>query len=209
METLEEKVASEFAITPDDLLAAIRATDRARHLPEEFREVEKRDEPVLWADMGITVPPPRLVKLVLEIAELTRFDRVLEIGTGSGYLTSVLAKLVQEVYSMDVLQVQAFVADKVPDNVYLYRRNGILGLPEIEDGFDAIIVQCGAPGYPYTWANQLKEGGRLVMPKGDCRHQALVKYLKRDSRMHDMGDFAYLRYTMMEMCKRDCEALVR
>jgi protein-L-isoaspartate(D-aspartate) O-methyltransferase len=172
-------------------------SDRRHFIPEQFHEVEYRDEPIAISE-NITVPSRALVELTLSLLELTPFDNVMEVGTGSGYTTAVLAKLVHEVHTLDIRPVQIGLVGKLPANVFLYKRSGVFGVPEVGQ-FDAILVSCAAPFPMRTWAEQLCEGGRLVMPKGDEKCQALVKYVKKDGQLRDMGDFAYVRFVPLEI----------
>jgi protein-L-isoaspartate(D-aspartate) O-methyltransferase len=117
-----------------------------------------------------------------DLLELTSNDHVLEIGTGSGYQTAILASLVRRVWTIERIRPLAMQARKVLDTLHLLNVNikvgdGTLGWPE-EGPFDAILVTAGAPAIPETLAAQLAPGGRLVIPVGDETNQTLLRIRK-------------------------------
>lgn len=130
-----------------------------------------------------TISQPYMVALMTQALELTGAERVLEIGTGSGYQAAVLAHLASRVYSVERVKVLADRAREVLDRLKLFNVvikvfDGTFGWPE-EGPFDAIMVTAGAPAVPQPLIDQLKEGGRLVAPVGDREGQRLVKLVKR------------------------------
>jgi protein-L-isoaspartate(D-aspartate) O-methyltransferase len=128
-----------------------------------------------------------------EAMQLRRTDRVLEIGTGSGYAAAVLSKLVQEVYSAERLAGLAETAQATLRrlgyvNVRVLCRDGTLGWKE-NAPYDAISVTAGGPSVPEALLDQLKIGGRLVMPVGDDRHvQELICVVRRGEKQFDRED---------------------
>lgn len=129
-----------------------------------------------------TISQPYMVALMTDLLELTDNDHVLEIGTGSGYQTAVLASLVRRVWTIERIRPLAMQARKVLDSLHLLNVNikvgdGTLGWPE-EGPFDAILVTAGAPAVPETLAAQLAPGGRLVIPVGDEASQILLRIRK-------------------------------
>jgi protein-L-isoaspartate(D-aspartate) O-methyltransferase len=132
-----------------------------------------------------TISQPYMVALMTQALGLTGAERVLEIGTGSGYQAAVLAHLASRVYSVERIKPLADRARKILDRLKLFNVvikvfDGTFGWPE-EAPFDAIIVTAGAPAIPQPLIDQLKEGGRLVVPVGEREDQRLVKLVKRSS----------------------------
>lgn len=129
-----------------------------------------------------TISQPYMVALMTDLLELTGTEHLLEIGTGSGYQTAVLASLCRRVYTIERIRPLALQARKVLDSLGLLNVNirigdGTLGWPE-ESPFDAILVTAGAPAVPETLAAQLAPGGRLVIPVGDAANQTLLRIRK-------------------------------
>lgn len=129
-----------------------------------------------------TISQPYMVALMTDQLELTGTEHVLEIGTGSGYQTAILASLARRVYTIERIRPLAMQARKVLDALHLLNVNikvgdGTLGWPE-EAPFDTIIVTAGAPAIPETLAAQLAPGGRLVIPVGSEASQTLLRIRK-------------------------------
>jgi len=120
---------------------------------------------------GQTISQPFMVASMTEQLELTGGEKVLEIGTGSGYQSAVLAEIVREVYTVERIEPLAERAKKILDelgykNVYISVGDGTLGLPGYSP-YDAIIVTAASPDVPPPLFEQLKEGGRMVIPISD------------------------------------------
>ena len=135
------------------------------------------DDCALPIGHGQTISQPYMVALMTECLGLTGSERVLEVGTGSGYQAAVLARLAHRVFSMDripelVDRARRTLEELGIPNVTLRTGDGTLGWPE-EAPFDAIIVTAGAPQVPQALVEQLAEGGRLVIPVGDRFAQTL------------------------------------
>ena len=130
-----------------------------------------------------TISQPYLVALMTELLELKGKEKVLEIGTGSGYQAAVLAVLAERVCTMERIRPLAMRARKVLDSLGLLNVNirvadGTCGWEE-EAPFDAILVTAGAPAVPNTLVSQLAVGGRLVLPVGDQFSQTLVRIVRQ------------------------------
>ena len=151
-------------------------------VPEEYRIDAYKDGP-LPIGAAQTISQPYMVALMTELLCLGPGDRVLEIGTGSGYQTAVLHAITPHVYSIERIPCLAQHAERILrsigcETVVIRIGDGSLGWPE-EAPFDAIMVTSGAPGIPETLKSQLAEGGRLVIPAGTRQSQTLYR-VKRD-----------------------------
>lgn len=134
-----------------------------------------------------TISQPYMVALMTELLSLTGNEKVLEIGTGSGYQTAILATLADRVCSAERIRPLALRARKCLDSLKLFnvmlRINDSEGSPigwEEEAPFNAIVVTAGAPGVPSILTDQLAPGGRLVIPVGTDSEQQLLKIIKND-----------------------------
>ena len=165
------------------LLAAMRAVPREHFVPPHLRRFAYEDGPLPIA-AGQTISQPYIVALMIEAAALAPDDRVLEIGTGSGYAAAVMSRLAAEVVTIErhaVLAGEAgrHLAQLGYANVAVRVGDGTLGWPEAAP-FDAVIIAAGGPEVPDTLRRQLRTGGRLVMPVGRRRSsQNLVRVLRR------------------------------
>ncbi len=131
-----------------------------------------------------TISQPYMVALMTELLELTGKEKVLEIGTGSGYQAAILAALADRVYTVERIRPLALKARKALDSLGLLNINikisdGTVGWNE-EAPFDAILVTAGAPDVPPELVNQLAANGRLVIPVGDKYEQTLLRIVKRE-----------------------------
>ena len=159
------------------VLAAMRKVPRHLFVPSHLWEQAYGDYP-LPIGQDQTISQPYIVALMTELLELKATDRVLEIGTGSGYQAAILAELAAAVYTIDRLNSLADHAKRILDslgygNVKIRVGDGTLGWPE-KAPFDAIIVTAGAPQVPRPLTEQLALGGRLVIPVGDTWSQTLT-----------------------------------
>ncbi|MHB8067717.1 MAG: protein-L-isoaspartate(D-aspartate) O-methyltransferase [Desulfobaccales bacterium] len=160
------------------VLAAMRRVPRHRFVPPPLWDQAYNDYPLPIGE-DQTISQPYIVALMTEALELQAGDRVLEIGTGSGYQAAVLAELAAEVYSIDRLASLAAKARQVLEelgytNFQVRVGDGTQGWPE-QAPFDAILVTAGAPRVPRPLIEQLALGGRLVAPVGDRFSQTLTR----------------------------------
>lgn len=130
-----------------------------------------------------TISQPYIVALMTEALELTRKERTLEIGTGSGYQTAILAELSDKVYTVErirplLVKARSILDEMGYDNILFKAFDGTLGWKEHEP-YDAIIVTAGAPKIPQPLFDQMAEGGRLIIPVGNKFSQELIKVTKK------------------------------
>lgn len=173
-------------------VASARVLDALRRVPRE-RFVQERERGRAYADhalpigRGQTISQPYMVAVMTEALRLRAQDRVLEVGTGSGYQAAVLAELAAEVWTVERIAELARDATAVLEalgyaNVHVRAGDGSLGWPEAAP-FDRILVTAGAPAVPRTLVDQLSpEGGRLVAPVGERDLQELVVVERRGRR---------------------------
>jgi len=166
-------------IEDERVLGAMAQAPRHLFVDEALRERAYEDRP-LPIGHGQTISHPSTVAVMTEALEVDRRARVLEIGTGSGYQTAVLAGLCGNVYSIERIAPLAARARRILDelghfNVALQVGDGTIGW-NAEAPFDAIIVTAATPRLPAPLLAQLRAGGRLVVPLGDEHTQTLVRY---------------------------------
>lgn len=171
-------------ISDERVLSACRTVPRHLFMAESVRQEAYADHPVTIGH-GQTMSQPYIVALMLQVLRLRGHERALEIGTGSGYQTALLAELVLEVYSVERLPELTANAGRLLNqfgylNVHLRTSNGTLGWPE-QAPYDAIIVSAAAHRIPPPLLEQLAPTGRLVMPVGPADAQTLTLVEKRDS----------------------------
>lgn len=160
------------------VLEAMKKVPRHLFVPPEYRHAAYEDRPLPIGE-GQTISQPYIVALMTESLCLKGDERVLEIGTGSGYQAAILAELAKEVYTIEYIPSLAKRAQKTLEelgyrNVWVIVGDGFYGLPE-KAPFDAIIITCATPKIPGPLLEQLKEGGRMVLPLGGSPcHQVLV-----------------------------------
>ncbi len=178
-EMIENQIRTR-GIKNEVVLNAIRKVDRHKFVPEEIRHQAYSDRPLPIGE-GQTISQPYIVALMTELLELKKGDRVLEVGTGSGYQAAILAELADHVYTIEIIGSLALSAERLLRelgyrNINVKIGDGYIGWEEFAP-FDAIIVTAAPPHIPQPLLDQLKEGGRLVIPVGDY-YQELKKITK-------------------------------
>jgi protein-L-isoaspartate(D-aspartate) O-methyltransferase len=176
----EEMVARQIAgrdVRDPRVLAAMRAVPRHRFVPPELAAEAYEDQPLPIGE-GQTISQPYIVALMTELAALRGGERVLEVGTGSGYQAAVLAEIAAEVYSVEILaplaqRAAATLAELGYGRVRVRTGDGYLGWPEAAP-FDAIVVTAAPDHLPQPLVDQLKVGGRLVLPVGSYYQELVV-----------------------------------
>jgi len=163
-------------ITDERVLDAMSRVPRHVFAPERYRDQSYEDHP-LPIDEGQTISQPYIVALMLAALTLAPTDKVLEVGTGSGYVTALLAELTAKVFSVERHPALANAARKLLagmgySNVNVIVGDGSLGFPE-RAPYDAIIVSAAAPQVPQDLIEQLIEGGRMIIPVGGGDSQQL------------------------------------
>jgi protein-L-isoaspartate(D-aspartate) O-methyltransferase len=166
-------------IRDDRVLAAMGSVPRHLFVPPDLRHLAYSDAP-LPIGQRQTISQPYIVALMTELLELTGEERVLEVGTGSGYQAAVLAHVAKKVYSVERIPELADEArDRLKqmgvENVDVIHHDGSLGYPE-EAPYDGIIVTAAAPQVPGPLKEQLADGGRLVLPVGGRNGQILERW---------------------------------
>jgi protein-L-isoaspartate(D-aspartate) O-methyltransferase len=180
------------------VLEAMRKVPRHLFVGEALQDQAYGDFP-LPIGQGQTISQPYIVAEMTQALEVTPDDRVLEIGTGSGYQTAVLAELAFRVYSIERVRELFVGSRKLLDqlgyhNVIIKCSDGTLGWPS-ESPFEAVIVTAGGPDVPDKLVQQLTVGGRMVIPVGDRFSQTLLK-IRRDaggSHTTDLGGCRFVK----------------
>lgn len=173
-------------ITDIRVLEAMRRVPRHLFMEEALR-FKAYDDMALPIGEGQTISQPYMVAVMTEILGLTGDEKVLEVGTGSGYQAAILAELAQEVYTIERFQSLSDHAREVLrglgyDNIHFLAGDGTLGWPE-ESPYDRIIITAAAPDIPEPLIQQLSEGGILLAPVGDRYSQQLIKAAKRKGQL--------------------------
>jgi len=180
------------------VLDAMRKVPREQFLPESVREFAYEDSP-LPIEAGQTISQPYIVAFMAEGLALEGGEKVLEIGAGSGYAAAVLAEIAGEVYTIERIEELATsaasaLAESGYDNVHVLHGDGTLGWQE-HAPFDGIVVAAGGPEIPDSLKQQLKIGGRMVIPVGDNREfQELLRVTRVSETEFETEDLATVRF---------------
>ncbi|MBU1853622.1 MAG: protein-L-isoaspartate(D-aspartate) O-methyltransferase [Candidatus Omnitrophica bacterium] len=168
-------------VSDERVLDAMLKVERHLFVPRTFAAFAYLDQP-LPIGKGQTISQPYIVALMTELAKVKPDDKVLEIGTGSGYQAAVLAELSNQVYTIELIPELAARAETLLNNlgytnIKVKQGDGYLGWPEYAP-FDIIIVTCAPIGIPDKLIEQLSEEGRIVIPVGEEGNQVLKLLLK-------------------------------
>jgi protein-L-isoaspartate(D-aspartate) O-methyltransferase len=179
-------------------LAAMRQVPREAFVAEKYRDFAYDDGPLPILE-GQTISQPYVVSLMIEALDLKSGDRVLEIGTGSGYAAAVLSQIAAEVYTVERLQklveyARSNLAALGYDNVYVHHGDGTLGWPE-HAPYDGVVVAAGGPSAPEALKEQLVVGGHLVIPIGsEQRSQRLVRVTRQSKHQYTQETLSHVRF---------------
>lgn len=191
-------------IRDETVLAVMRRVPRHEFVPPDQVESAYEDRP-LGIGSHQTISQPYMVALMTSVCRLTGMERALEIGTGSGYQTAILASLAKEVFTVERLAELSQEAEKRLlrlryANISYLVGDGTLGWPQ-HAPYDVILVTAGAPAVPEALKQQLAQGGRLVIPEGDRYTQTLSCYTKigaSDFRCEDYGACVFVPLVGMQ-----------
>jgi len=180
------------------VLEAMRKVPRHLFVPLEYRDFSYEDRPLPIGE-GQTISQPYIIALMTQALDLKGEEKVLEIGTGSGYQAAILGELAKEVFSIELEKSLAERAKKLLeqlgyDNIRVIVGDGFFGLPE-EAPFDRIIITCAAPRIPEPLIDQLKDGGRMVLPLGEMPYHQdliLVKKKGKELEVEDLGGVVFV-----------------
>jgi protein-L-isoaspartate(D-aspartate) O-methyltransferase len=189
-QAVREQMVEDFVVAEgvkdSRVLDSLRRTPRHEFVPAEQKHRAYWDM-ALAIGHAQTISPPYIVAYMTEQLDPQREDKVLEIGTGSGYQAAVLAPIVKEVYTIEIVEPlgkrAAAVLKKLKyDNVHVRVGDGFKGWPE-KAPFDKIIVTCSPEDVPKPLVEQLKEGGRMIIPLGERYQQTLYMFTKTDGKL--------------------------
>jgi len=170
---LRQKMVNEQIIArgvrAESVIKAMQKVERHLFVPEQYRNFAYSDRPLPIGE-GQTISQPYIVALMTELLDLKKSDKVLEIGTGSGYQAAILAEICDSVYTIEIIpslgkQAQALLRELGYHNIHCKIGDGYLGWPE-HAPYDGIIVTCAPSKIPQPLKEQLAEGGRMVIPVG-------------------------------------------
>lgn len=171
------QVIQRMGVNSTPVLAAMEKVPRHLFVPQHMRSMAYGNHP-LPIGAGQTISQPYIVAYMTEKLELQWSDKVLEIGTGSGYQAAVLAQLVSEVYTIEIIdslgkRAKALFSEQGLSNVKVKIADGFSGWPE-KGPFNAIIITAAAPKIPKPLLDQLADGGRLIAPVGESSQELIL-----------------------------------
>jgi protein-L-isoaspartate(D-aspartate) O-methyltransferase len=184
-EAMVTRQIQDRGIADERVLAAMRKVERHRFVPEKYQTKAYKDYPLPIGE-NQTISQPYIVGLMTDLLDLDGTEKVLEIGTGSGYQAAVLAELAAEVYTIEIVepladQAVVLLRELGYKNITVRCGDGFAGWPELAP-FDAIIVTCAPPKIPQPLIDQLALGGRLVIPVGNI-YQELILLERKENEL--------------------------
>lgn len=176
-EALVKSLKEQGLLQTPRIIRVFLKTERADFLPPELRESAYEDTPLPIGE-GQTISAPHMVAVMTEALQVRVNDKILEIGTGSGYQAAIFAQLASKgvVFTVENVEELARAAGKKLaryKNVHVVVGDGSLGLPE-QAPFNKIVATCACPATPKPWIEQLAEGGRIIAPVGGPYEQDLI-----------------------------------
>jgi len=179
------------------VLEAMREVPREAFVPETLAESAYDDSP-LPIGQGQTISQPYIVAAMTELLEPAKDDRILEIGTGSGYAAAVLSRIAGEVFTVERYDYLAATARERfrrlgYDNIHVLRGDGTLGWPE-HAPYNGVVVTAGAPEVPAPLKEQLTVGGRMVIPTGSSLNQELIRIRRTAESEYQREDIFRVRF---------------
>jgi protein-L-isoaspartate(D-aspartate) O-methyltransferase len=196
----EEMVVTQLerrGIREPRVLEAMRKVKRHHFVEPAFRDRAYDDTP-LPIDEGQTISQPYVVGRMTSLLDVHNTDKILEVGTGSGYQAAVMAELARKVYSIErhmplLMKARRNLESEGYTNVVLKQGDGTIGWAEFAP-FDKILITAAAPSFPKTLFTQLKDGGLMIFPMGEMRQQILMLVERRgeDAIMHESGPVSFV-----------------
>lgn len=189
-EKVRKRMVSEHivarGISDQKVIRAMIRVKRHLFVPKNIERMAYEDRPLPIGE-GQTISQPYIVALMTETLELNKNMKVLEIGTGSGYQSAILAEIVHEVYTIEIIETLGLKAKNTLDNLNYRNINyrigdGYKGWAE-NAPFDAIIVTCAPANIPKPLESQLKEGGKMIIPLGGSIAQELILFEKQNGKL--------------------------
>lgn len=200
-ETMVKTQIEERGIVNPDILTAMKQVPRHLLVPESQKEYAYEDRPLPIGE-GQTISQPYIVAFMTDLIAPKKYMKVLEIGTGSGYQAAVLAEIVKEVYTIEIVAKLGIQAKKDLDklrysNIHTRIGDGYQGWPE-QSPFDAIIVTAAAEKIPQPLIDQLQEGGKMVIPigmAGQVQELMLLEKTKGQIKTTNLGAVRFVPFT--------------
>lgn len=185
IEMVEKQIIAR-GVKNEKVIEAMKKVPRHLFVPEEYRHLAYNDGP-LPIGYDQTISQPYIVAYMTEVLDLKGNEKVLEIGTGSGYQAAILGEICKEVYTIEIVEELANRAKKILEdlgykNIFIKIGDGYKGWPE-KAPFDAIIVTCSPTNIPKPLIEQLAENGRMIIPVGEWYNQQLVLLRKKNGKM--------------------------
>ena len=197
-EEMIDRLRNHYHILDERVLTAMSSVPRHFFVPDALRSHAYGDH-ALPIDHGQTISQPFIVARQTELLEVTRQDRVLEIGAGSGYQTAILAQIAGQVYALERIPELARSAQKLLTELGIYNAtikcfDGTFGWNEFAP-YRGILVAAAAPDIPQPLVNQLAIGGYLVIPVGSAKEQRLIRVTRTEDeiKMEDFGGCQFVK----------------